>query len=94
MGVHSLTLTYTLESMKFHSWAYSWPAPFPSPCLSHEPKAEVVTTMLHFIVAFSNVGAPIVHVDPPKIILIGFNDDAQLSMVLGSLLAFLDCIQG
>jgi hypothetical protein len=40
--LYSLTLSYTLESMKWESWATSWPAPFASPCLAREPKVRVV----------------------------------------------------
>jgi len=43
VGVHSLTFSYTPESMKCDSWASLLARPFASPCLGCEPKAKVAT---------------------------------------------------
>ncbi len=42
-GVHSLTLSYILGSMKCDSRASLLAHTFASPCLNHEPKARVTT---------------------------------------------------
>jgi hypothetical protein len=42
-GVHSLTLSYTLRSMKCNSRASLLARTFASPCLGHKPKARVTT---------------------------------------------------
>jgi hypothetical protein len=44
VGVHSLTLSHTLGSMKCDSWASFLTRTFASPCLGREPKAKVVTS--------------------------------------------------
>ncbi len=44
VGVHSLTLSYTLRNMKCDSQAHSWPHTFVSPCVGCELKARVTTS--------------------------------------------------
>jgi hypothetical protein len=46
MGVHSLTLSYTPKSIKCDSRASLLACTFASPCLGHEPKARVATSIL------------------------------------------------
>jgi len=43
VGVHSLTLSYTPESMKCNSWASLLACTFTSPYLNCEPKAKIMT---------------------------------------------------
>jgi hypothetical protein len=45
VGVHSLTFSYIPMSMKCDSWASFLALTFVSPCLGHEPKAKVTTTI-------------------------------------------------
>ncbi len=53
VGVHSLTLSYTPESMKCDSWALILAHTFASPCFGHEPKAKVAKHMNCNFVYFS-----------------------------------------
>jgi hypothetical protein len=43
MKVHSLTLSYTLESMRCDSKVSLLACTLASPCLGHEPRARVAT---------------------------------------------------
>ncbi len=50
MRVHSLTLSYTLESMKCDSQASFLARTLASPYLGHEPKAKVATFSMEEVV--------------------------------------------
>jgi hypothetical protein len=44
--VHSLTLSHTPENMKCDSWVSILACTFVSPCLDHEPKVKVATSIV------------------------------------------------
>jgi len=56
VGVHSLTLFYIPESMKYDSQASLLAHTFASPCLGREPKARVMIKLQHIkVVVFDHL---------------------------------------
>jgi len=47
MGVQTLTLSYTVESMKCDFQASFLASAFARPCFGHKPKAKVVTLIAY-----------------------------------------------